>query len=73
MILKTDMNERGLRALPVAEQERGIHLQGMLLYCRVWYKPESVTNQSSRNACGHIYTPFGSGEAMAEKKKSAVA
>lgn len=57
------------RALPITEWER-IHLQGVLLYFRIWYKPEPVTTQSSRNEYGHIYAPFGSGGRNGREGKS---
>lgn len=52
-------------ALPISEWERR-----MLLYFKIWYKPEPVTNQSSGNEYGHIYTPFGSGGGNCREGKS---
>lgn len=68
MMLKTRMNDRGL---PVTKWERRTHLQGVLVYFRIRYKPEPVTHhQSPGNEYGHIYTPFGSGGGNDREGKS---
>lgn len=62
-ILKTKMNERGL-------QSTARHQLGKETAHRIWYKPEPVTNQSSRNEHGHIYDLFGSEQIKGREGKS---
>lgn len=65
------MNERGLQSTACHRVGKETTPTGYVaLLQKPTYKPEPVTNQSSKNECGHIYFPFGCGGGNGREGKS---